>query len=82
MAAAAGGAATGAGSGRLLHGHRVAAVHGSVDDGINVVDQIFAIALGLVVGGHALVAHDLAVEVVDLNADGKPACLCDNSDEI
>ena len=66
MAAAAGGAAAGAGGRRLLHGHGVAAVHGGVDDGVDIVDQVLALALGLVVCHHALVAHDLAVEAVHL----------------
>ena len=66
VAASAGGAAAGAGFTGLLHGHGVAAVHCGVDDGINVVDQIFAVALCLVVSSHTLVSHDLAVQVVDL----------------
>ena len=66
VAASAGGAAAGAGFAGLLHGHGVAAVHCGVDDGINVVDQVLAVALCLVVSSHTLVSHDLAVQVVDL----------------
>src|SRR5699024_11022423 len=65
-AAAAGGAAAGAGSGGLLHRHRVAAVHRGVDDGVDIVDQELALPLGLVVGHHPFVVHDLAVEGVHL----------------
>src|SRR5699024_2570126 len=65
-AAAAGGAAAGAGSGGLLHRHRVAAVHRGVDDGVDIVDEGFALPIGLVVGDHPLVVHHLAVEGVHL----------------
>ena len=66
VAAAAGGAAAGAGFAGLLHGHGVAAVHCGVDDGINVVNQVLAVALCLIVSSHTLVSHDLAIQVVDL----------------
>ena len=75
VAAAAGRAAAGAGSGRLLHGHGVAAVHGGVDDGVDIVHEVLAVALGLVVGHHALVGHDLAVEVVHLLVQLGDACI-------
>ena len=44
----------------------VEAVHCGVDDGINVVDQVLAVALCLIVSSHTLVSHDLAIQVVDL----------------
>ena len=66
VAAAAGGTAAGAGSRRLLYRHGVAAIHGSVDDGINIVHKVLAVTLGLVVSHHAFVAHDLAVQAVHL----------------
>ena len=51
MAAAAGGAAAGAAAGGGLHGHGVAAIHGGVDDGVNVADHGLALRLGGIVGG-------------------------------
>ena len=50
MAAAAGGAAAGAAAGGGLNGHGVAAVHGRVDDGINMFtnDKVNVPILGLV----------------------------------
>ena len=65
MAAAAGGAAAGAAAGGGLHGHGVAAIHGGVDDGVNVADHGLALRLGGIVADHALAGHDLAVQVVD-----------------
>ena len=35
----------GAGSGRLLHGHGVAAVHSRIDDRVDIVDQALACLL-------------------------------------
>ena len=65
VAAAAGGAAASAATGGGLHGHGVTAVHGRVDDGVNVADHCLALGLGGVVADHALAGHDLAVQVVD-----------------
>ena len=65
MASAAGGAAAGAAAGRRVDRHGVAAVHGGVDDRVDVADERFALALGGVVAHHALAGHDLGVQVVD-----------------
>ena len=47
VAAATGGAAAGAAAGGGLNGHGVAAVHGRVDDGINMADHGFALFLAV-----------------------------------
>ena len=65
VAAAAGGAAARAGAVRCLDGHRVAAVHRGVDDGVNVADHRLALFLGGVVAHHTLTCHDLAVQRID-----------------
>src|SRR5699024_3414012 len=65
MAAAAGGAAAGATALGFTDSHGIAAVHGSVDDGIDIADHGFTLCLGSGVTYHALAGHDLAVPIID-----------------
>ena len=52
---------------RLLHRHRVAAVDSRVDDGVHIIHHRLQFSLCLVVGGHALVCHDVVVQLVHLH---------------
>ena len=65
VASAAGGTAAGASADGLFHRHRVSAVDRRSDDRVDVFNHRFEIRFGLVVGLHAFVLHDVAVQFGD-----------------